>query len=61
MDFNFLIRAIVVLIVVGMLLWCVRSIPGIPAPIPVVLQILIVLGFAVWLLNHSGFISSGVH
>lgn len=52
MDLNFLIELIVILLVVGMLCWCVRTIPGIPAPIPAVIQVLIVLLFAVYILDH---------
>lgn len=58
---DFLIQAIIILIVVGLLMWVVQKIPNIPPPIPIVIQILIVLVFAVWLLGHSGFIASGIH
>lgn len=54
MGLDFLISAIIVLLVVGLLCWCVQRIPGLPEPIPVVIQILIVLAFALWLLNHAG-------
>lgn len=54
MEISFLINLIVILIVVGLLCWCIARIPGIPAPIPVVLQIIVVLMFAVYLLEGSG-------
>jgi len=54
MTINFLITAIIVLIAVGLLIWCVDKIPSLPAPIPVVVKILIVLAFALWLLDHVG-------
>jgi biotin transporter BioY len=54
MDMNFLVTLIVLLLVVGMLCWCVMRIPGLPAPIPIVIQVLIVLCFAVYILNHVG-------
>jgi flagellar biogenesis protein FliO len=54
MTLSFLISAIIVLLVVGLLCWCVARIPGLPAPIPTVVQILVVLAFAVWLLQHAG-------
>jgi len=54
MDINFFVTLIVLLLVIGMLCWCVGRIPGLPAPIPVVIQILIVLLFAVYILDHMG-------
>jgi biotin transporter BioY len=53
-DINFLVTLIVLLVVVGMLLWCVQRIPGLPGPIPIVIQILIVLVFALYILDHLG-------
>lgn len=57
MDMGFIIQLIILLIVVGLLMWSVVRIPGIPAPIPVVIQILIVLVFALFLLDHMGLFS----
>ena len=54
MDISFLVTLIVLLIVVGMLCWCIARIPGLPAPIPIVIQILVVLLFAVYILDHLG-------
>lgn len=54
MDISFLVTLIVLLIVIGLLCWCVQRIPGLPAPIPIIIQILIVLIFAVYLIDHIG-------
>lgn len=54
MGLEFLISAIIVLLIVGLILYCVDMIPGLPAPIPVVIKILVILAFALWLLNHVG-------
>lgn len=59
MDINFIIELIILLIVIGMLFWCVQRIPGIPAPIPTIIQILIVLIFAIYILDH--FVGFGGH
>jgi hypothetical protein len=53
MSIALLINLIIVLIVLGLLLWCIQRIPGLPAPIPVVLQILVVLVFALYLLGYA--------
>ena len=53
MSIAILINLIVVLIVLGLLLWCIQRIPGLPAPIPVVLQIIVVLVFALYLLGYA--------
>lgn len=57
MDISFLIQLIVFLCVIGLLCWCVQRIPGIPAPIPQVIQVVIVLIFALWLLGSVGMFS----
>jgi len=57
MSIAFLVQVIFVLIIVGLLLWCVQRIPGLPAPIPAVISILVVLAFCVWLANASGVLS----
>lgn len=54
-----LIAIIVLLLVCGMLCYCVQRIPGIPAPIPVVIEIIIVLIFAMLILNYSGVLGGG--
>ena len=54
MDLNFLIQLIVLMIVVGLLCYSIQRIPGLPPPIPVVIQILVVLVFAVFILDHMG-------
>ena len=53
MTLSFLIIVVVILLVVGLLLWCVDQIPSLPAPVPAVIKILVVLAFAVWLLNQA--------
>ena len=51
-----LVHVIIVLLIVGMLLWCVQRIPGIPGIILQVIQVLVVLAAAVWLMQHEGII-----
>lgn len=49
-----LVQLVVILLVLGMLLWCVDQIPGLPAPIKTAVIILFVLIAAVYILDHSG-------
>lgn len=56
MTIELLISVIILLVVCGMLVWCVRRIPGLPEPIPIAIEILIVLAFAVMILNYSGLV-----
>jgi len=51
--FSFLITLIIFLIVVGCLIWIVRVLP-LPAPFPMILQVLIILVALLWLLNGLG-------
>lgn len=51
-----LVTAIILLLVCGMLVWCVQAIPGLPAPIPAAISILIVLVFALIILNQVGYL-----
>ncbi len=54
-----LITAIILLLVCGMLIWCVQRIPGIPAPVLTAVEIIIVLIFVIILLGNSGVIGQG--
>ena len=54
MEIALLVQVIIGLLVCGMLVWCVQSIPGLPAPIPVAVSIIVVLVFALWILDHIG-------
>lgn len=56
MSIDILVQIIVLLLVCGMLVWCVQRIPGLPAPIPVAIEILIVLVFALLIMDHTGVI-----
>jgi hypothetical protein len=53
MSIALLINLIIVLVVLGLLLWCIQRIPGLPAPIPAVLQIIVVLVFAMYILGYA--------
>jgi hypothetical protein len=52
-----LIHLVVILLVLGMILWCIQQIPGLPAPIKTAANIVFVLIAAVWILQHSGVVS----
>ena len=54
-----LVSAIIILLVCGMLIWCVERIPGIPQPVLIAIQIVIVLICALFLLDHAGIVSGG--
>jgi hypothetical protein len=54
MTIAILIQVIILLLVCGMLIWCVQRIPGIPAPVLTAVEILVVLLFAIVILNQGG-------
>jgi len=54
MGIEFVITAFCVLLAIGILIYCVDLIPGLPAPIPVVIKIILLLCVALWLLRHAG-------
>jgi hypothetical protein len=47
---------IVILLVCGVPLWCVRRIPGLPQPVLAVAEIIIVLARSLFLLEQAGLI-----
>ena len=53
-----LVQVVIVLLIVGMLLWCIQRIPGIPGIIIQVGQIIVVLAAAIWLMRHFGILKS---
>lgn len=52
-----LIHIIIILLVLGMLVWCVQQIPGLPDPIKQAVVILAVLAAAVYILNNAGIVA----
>jgi len=56
MTIAVLIQVIILLLVCGMLVWCVQRIPGIPAPVLTAVEILVVLIFALMILNQGGIV-----
>ncbi len=56
MDISFLVSMIIVLLVGGVLCWCVSIIPNLPPPIKAIAYIVIVLFLLITVLNGSGFI-----
>lgn len=60
MDIHGLIMLVFLLLFVGALCFLVGKIPGIPAPIPVVIQIIIALIFLLYLFDNF-FGSGGGH
>lgn len=56
-NMTILIHLIIILLVLGMLLWCIQQIPGLPAPIKTAAMIIFVLIAAVWILQHSGMVN----
>jgi hypothetical protein len=67
MDSHFLIQIIIGLLVAGVLCFCVQRLASLfPPPIPMIIQVVIVLVFCVWLLDafsggsfHTGRIGCG--
>ncbi len=59
MDIHFLIYLVIWLVIAGGIIWCIRTIPGIPAPIPAIASIVVVLVFLLWLADNMG--GSGHH
>ncbi|MFZ0270975.1 MAG: hypothetical protein WAL34_03910 [Acidobacteriaceae bacterium] len=53
-----LVTVIILLLVCGMLVWCVQQIPGLPAPIPAAVSVIVVLVFALIILNQTGIVHS---
>lgn len=54
-----LIQIFVILLVVGLFLWGIAQIPGIPAPIIMVARVIAVIIVCLWLLQASGLIDAG--
>lgn len=54
MELMLLVHVIIILLVLGMLLWCIQRIPGLPNPIAVAVEIIAVLFAAVYILHHIG-------
>ena len=51
---DLLIHLVFLLLILGMVLWCIGQIPGLPAPIKSAASIVVVLLAAIWLLQNSG-------
>lgn len=51
MDIHFLITLIFILLFVGAICFLINKIPGIPAPIPTVINIIIALVVLLWLFD----------
>lgn len=56
MTIEILVTAIILLLVCGMLVWCVQRIPGLPAPVLAAVEILVVLVFALLILDQGGIV-----
>lgn len=51
---DILIHLVILLLVLGMILWCIQQIPGLPAPIKSAATIIFVLIAAVYILDNTG-------
>jgi hypothetical protein len=54
MDIGFIVQLIVICAVIGLLLYAIGLIPGLPPPILQIVRIVVILIFCVWLLSAIG-------
>jgi hypothetical protein len=54
MTIALLVQIVIVLLVFGLIFWAVDQIPGLPAPVPAVVKVILVLLLCVWLLRMVG-------
>lgn len=48
---EFLLTALIILAIVGLLLWGIQAIPGIPQPVKIVVYVIVGVILLLWLLN----------
>jgi DMSO/TMAO reductase YedYZ heme-binding membrane subunit len=53
-DVHFLLYIFIVLCIIGLILWGINQIPGIPPIIKTVIYVIIGVVILVWLLNYVG-------
>lgn len=55
-DMSLLIFAIIVILIAILFIWLVDAIPGLPAPFPLVIRILILLVAIIVIANRAGYV-----
>ena len=51
----------IILCIVGVILWGVGQIPGIPPIVKTVVYVVVAVGLLLWLLEHASGFASGAH
>lgn len=53
-----LIQVFVVLLIIGLFIWAISQIPGLPAPVILIVRVIAVVILCLWLLQISGLIDA---
>lgn len=56
---NLLITLLIGLLIVGLVLYCIRLIPGLPSPIARIAEIIVIIIAILFLAQHAGFVAGG--
>lgn len=60
MDIGFIFQILVAIAIVGVICWAIRALAAyLPGPLPVVIQVFVVLFFCLWLLSLFGGFGEG--